>query len=193
MIRLIRIFYPGMPTYERSPANIITVWRLRIALICLVWFGINPNPTAMVLVGLMMLADNLDGFIARRTRTTDFGTQFDPVVDKVVAFVTIIVLVIRMLIEPEALYIVTLVVLAFVEVAIMLTSNSAIKRIKHIPKVTWQGKVGMFFRNCSYGVMLLDLAGEGGIFDWAWPVRVVLLAAVGCCLGAVAKEQYARS
>jgi phosphatidylglycerophosphate synthase len=193
MVPIIRLFYKDLPRYVYTPANVVTVGRLHFAVGALIAFAFSPQPWLMLLVGAMMLADNLDGWMARRWGATNFGAQLDPIVDKVVAFVAIIVLCIRMATEPEALYVVTLAVMAFTEVAIMLTSNSAIKRLNRVPDVTWHGKRGMFFRNCAYGVILLDLSGEGGIYDWAWPVRVIVLAAIGCCLGMVARAQYANS
>ncbi len=78
-------------------ANRLTVMRMLIIPVFLVFLYLNDKTSMLVAAGLFLLAsltDILDGYIARREKkVTVFGKVFDPIADKLLVLAALIVLV----------------------------------------------------------------------------------------------------
>lgn len=76
--------------------NGLTIVRVALALVAILILALAPQQLPMWLLGIFLVAaasDFLDGFLARRMQVvSDFGKIFDPLADKIVAFVFLIIL-----------------------------------------------------------------------------------------------------
>lgn len=83
MYALLRDIRKRLPSWEDSPANRITIFRLLLGTIVahafsgwgFPWLGIGAFTTAAAF-------DWVDGWLARRTKSTEWGAFMDPVADK---------------------------------------------------------------------------------------------------------------
>jgi CDP-diacylglycerol---glycerol-3-phosphate 3-phosphatidyltransferase len=77
-------------------ADQLTVGRavaVPVVVVLFAWDFPNHAYWATAVFGVAMLTDYLDGWWARRTRTSDLGRLLDPVADKILVLATLIVLV----------------------------------------------------------------------------------------------------
>ncbi|MBM3199074.1 MAG: CDP-alcohol phosphatidyltransferase family protein, partial [Chlamydiae bacterium] len=72
-----------------SLSNVLTFLRAPLAL----FFLIDSPPLRLLSLLLAMITDYMDGYIARKTRTTSqFGAKLDPLMDKFFVFFVLTVL-----------------------------------------------------------------------------------------------------
>ncbi len=78
-------------------ANMISLSRIVLAVPALYLFHIDRWGWGMVILGICVLTDWLDGFVARKTRkVSDFGKVLDPFADKVVAVSMMLLMAMKM-------------------------------------------------------------------------------------------------
>jgi CDP-diacylglycerol--glycerol-3-phosphate 3-phosphatidyltransferase len=78
-------------------ANIISMLRIVLTVPAVWLFAIDRWILGLIILGICVISDWLDGFVARKTHeVSDFGKFIDPLADKVVATGMIILMVIRM-------------------------------------------------------------------------------------------------
>ena len=78
-------------------ANIISMLRIVLTVPAIWFFATDKWEWGLVILGICVISDWLDGFIARKTHeVSDFGKFIDPLADKVVAAAMIVLMVIRM-------------------------------------------------------------------------------------------------
>jgi CDP-diacylglycerol--glycerol-3-phosphate 3-phosphatidyltransferase len=81
---------------DMNLANWITLLRIILALVCvgfLIWDIPGRDVLAVIIFVIAGLTDGLDGYTARvRKETTTFGKSFDPLADKVLIIITLVVL-----------------------------------------------------------------------------------------------------
>ncbi len=78
-------------------ANIISMLRILLTVPAVWLFATDKWEWGLVILGICVISDWLDGFVARKTHeVSDFGKFIDPLADKVVAAAMIVLMVIRM-------------------------------------------------------------------------------------------------
>ena len=78
-------------------ANIISMLRILLTIPAVWLFATDKWEWGLVILGICVISDWLDGFVARKTHeVSDFGKFIDPLADKVVAAAMIVLMVIRM-------------------------------------------------------------------------------------------------
>lgn len=73
-------------------ANLITIFRLILIPVFSVLLLSSYNIAATIVFGIMAFTDWLDGYVARRTKITEFGKVIDPVADRLVIIVATVLL-----------------------------------------------------------------------------------------------------
>lgn len=80
-----------------TAANIISMARIVLTIPAVWLFAIDQWVWGLIILGICVISDWLDGFVARKTHeVSDFGKFIDPVADKVVAAGMIVLMIIRM-------------------------------------------------------------------------------------------------
>ncbi|MBW6458517.1 MAG: CDP-alcohol phosphatidyltransferase family protein [FCB group bacterium] len=80
-----------------TPANMISLLRILLTVPALWLFHKDHWGWGMVILGVCIVTDWLDGYVARKTRkVSDFGKVLDPFADKVVAIGMMILMVMKM-------------------------------------------------------------------------------------------------
>ena len=78
-------------------ANIISMARIVLTIPAVWLFATDRWVWGLIILGICVVSDWLDGFVARKTHeVSDFGKFIDPVADKVVAAGMIVLMIIRM-------------------------------------------------------------------------------------------------
>lgn len=78
-------------------ANIISMLRIVLTVPAVWLFATDRWVWGLVILGICVISDWLDGFVARKTNeVSDFGKLIDPLADKVVALGMILLMIIRM-------------------------------------------------------------------------------------------------
>ena len=91
------VTYETETTRYFTLANIISMLRIVLTIPAVWLFATDKWEWGLVILGICVISDWLDGFIARKTHeVSDFGKFIDPVADKVVAAGMIVLMVIRM-------------------------------------------------------------------------------------------------
>jgi phosphatidylglycerophosphate synthase len=163
-----------------TPANGITVVGLCLTIVgCFMlntWLGLG-------LVALGKLCDNLDGFVARRTHTSEFGADMDALADKVSG---VIILLSCWHFATVPFWFVAFCFLQHISVTILAVVASA----KHHPlKVVPIGKYNMFLHICALLLFTAAIHLNGVVHS---PVIVLayLLAIAGVVTGLVTLATY---
>lgn len=89
-------------------ANLITILRLILIPFFSVLLLNSYNFAATLVFGLMALTDWLDGYVARRTKITEFGKVIDPVADRLVIIVATVLLAVKGMLPLPAMAILIL-------------------------------------------------------------------------------------
>ncbi|MEA3391590.1 MAG: CDP-alcohol phosphatidyltransferase family protein [Candidatus Marinimicrobia bacterium] len=80
-----------------TAANIISMARIVLTIPAVWLFATDRWVWGLIILGICVVSDWLDGFVARKTHeVSDFGKFIDPVADKVVAAGMIVLMIIRM-------------------------------------------------------------------------------------------------
>jgi CDP-diacylglycerol--glycerol-3-phosphate 3-phosphatidyltransferase len=80
-----------------TAANIISMLRIVLTIPAVWLFATDRWIWGLIILGICVISDWLDGFVARKTHeVSDFGKFIDPLADKIVAAAMIILMVIRM-------------------------------------------------------------------------------------------------
>ncbi len=80
-----------------TAANIISMARIVLTIPAVWFFATDRWVWGLIILGICVVSDWLDGFVARKThKVSDFGKFIDPVADKVVAAGMIVLMIIRM-------------------------------------------------------------------------------------------------
>ncbi|MCK5816588.1 MAG: CDP-alcohol phosphatidyltransferase family protein [Candidatus Marinimicrobia bacterium] len=80
-----------------TAANIISMARIVLTIPAVWLFATDQWVWGLIILGICVISDWLDGFVARKTHeVSDFGKFIDPVADKVVAAGMIVLMIIRM-------------------------------------------------------------------------------------------------
>ncbi|MCK4530338.1 MAG: CDP-alcohol phosphatidyltransferase family protein [Candidatus Marinimicrobia bacterium] len=80
-----------------TAANIISMARIVLTIPAVWFFSTDRWVWGLIILGICVVSDWLDGFVARKThKVSDFGKFIDPVADKVVAAGMIVLMIIRM-------------------------------------------------------------------------------------------------
>ncbi len=80
-----------------TAANIISMGRIVLTIPAVWLFATDQWQWGLVILGICVISDWLDGFVARKSHeVSDFGKFIDPLADKVVAAGMIVLMVIRM-------------------------------------------------------------------------------------------------
>ncbi len=135
-------------------ANWITSLRIILAPVCvgfLIWDIPGRDLLALVIFVIAGLTDGLDGYAARvRKETTSFGKSFDPLADKVLIIVTLVVLAGLKRVPWLAVGIII-----SREVLITALRSVAGKKGLSISASLW-GKLKTFFQILAVGVIMID-------------------------------------
>ncbi len=170
-------------------ANLFTFARLPAA-----WAGIGLYLAGYRLAGVIIIAlaawtDFFDGLVARRFNcATDFGREFDPVVDKIFTAFVIVLTVWQFAGSPWLWLLVGVAASELLNALITLHTMSR-KGFRLI--VTWFGKKGMFAKMTCVTWLLLSTAGTSGFYETAKWIGVVA-GVVGIVFGTIAFGQYVR-
>lgn len=91
------VTYETQTTRYFTLANLISMLRIVLTVPAVWLFATDKWEWGLVILGICVISDWLDGFVARKTHeVSDFGKFIDPVADKVVAAAMILLMVIRM-------------------------------------------------------------------------------------------------
>jgi cardiolipin synthase len=132
--------------------NLITTVRLAcIPLFVWILFGAESRAWAGWLLGSLAATDWIDGYVARRFhQTSNFGTMYDPTVDRMMLVVGII----SILVDGSAPWwfcVIVLVREVAVSAWVVAITSLGAKRMD----VTWWGKVGAFANMAAFPAFLL--------------------------------------
>jgi len=161
--------------------NLITLLRLA-CLPVFVWLLLGQeNPLAAgALLGALGATDWVDGWIARRfNQVSDFGKIFDPVVDRLLFFVSIVAIIIAGA-APLWFCIAVLVREGAIAIATLVLASLGARRID----VTWIGKAATF------GLMFAFPGFLWASTDWALQPFFELAAWI-CAIPALMASYYA--
>jgi len=143
---------------------------LRIALIPVFFLLIvDPDTTTagLVLFGIVIATDWVDGTIARRTgHVTELGKVLDPVADRLAIAAGIIALVIR-----DAFPLWAAVAILARDLVVLLVGAYVLSRVRVRLDVRWIGKVATFslmvaVPAISWGELDLPLGAAGAVIGW---------------------------
>ena len=137
-------------------ANIISMLRIVLTVPAVWLFATDRWILGLVILGICVISDWLDGFVARKTHeVSDFGKFIDPLADKVFATGMIILMVIRM---DFPIWFLLILILRDVSIYIM-------KRIfyKHSGIVTGANIAGKAF------ILVLTIAGVLWLIEYYMP------------------------
>jgi CDP-diacylglycerol---glycerol-3-phosphate 3-phosphatidyltransferase len=139
---------------DMNLANRITLLRIILALVCvgfLFWDIPGRDLLAVIIFVIAGLTDGLDGYAARvRKETTTFGKSFDPLADKVLIIITLVVLAVLNRVPWLAVGIII-----SREVLITALRFFAGKKGLSISASPW-GKLKTFFQILAVGVILIE-------------------------------------
>lgn len=91
------VTYETQTTRYFTLANMISMLRIVLTVPAVWLFATDKWEWGLVILGICVISDWLDGFVARKTHeVSDFGKMIDPVADKVVAAGMILLMIIRM-------------------------------------------------------------------------------------------------
>ncbi len=81
---------------KESIPNLLTIFRVLLTVVAIALVPFSPTHFYELLLGIFLVAaatDNLDGYLARRWHVeSDFGKIFDPLADKVLTFIFLVML-----------------------------------------------------------------------------------------------------
>jgi cardiolipin synthase len=159
---------PGSGRRVFTVPNVISF--LRIALIPVFFLLIvDPDTTTagLVLFGIVIATDWVDGTIARRTgQVTELGKVLDPVADRLAIAAGIIALVIR-----DAFPLWAAVAILARDLVVLLAGSYVLSRVHVRLDVRWIGKVATFslmvaVPAISWGALDLPLGAAGTVIGW---------------------------
>jgi len=91
------VTYETETTRYFTLANIISMFRIVLTIPAVWLFATDKWEWGLVILGICVISDWLDGFVARKTHeVSDFGKFIDPLADKIVALGMILLMVFRM-------------------------------------------------------------------------------------------------
>ena len=135
-----------------TAANIISFLRILLTVPALWLFAADRWIAGMVVLGICVISDWADGFVARKTHSvSELGKVIDPVADKVVAVGMMLLMVIKM---DFPLYFVIVLVLR--DLSIMIIGNLLYKRRKVVGGANIAGKVFIFTLTAAGVLWLLE-------------------------------------
>jgi cardiolipin synthase (CMP-forming) len=164
------------------PNGITALRALGIPLFLWSFLSLHQNALSFAFLAFGAITDYLDGKVARAiNQVSNFGAQFDPVIDRAYIAATVIALTIR---KEIPLWIPVLLILRDLWLGLLLVG---VKRAKGpVFKVTFLGKSATF--NLLYALPIFLLAGDSGIgkvlgsLAWAfllWGIGLYLVTGIG--------------
>jgi CDP-diacylglycerol---glycerol-3-phosphate 3-phosphatidyltransferase len=153
-------------------ANLVTYLRiLLIPLVILCFFSSLPNANfwAALLFTLASLSDWLDGFLARRLRqTSEFGAFLDPVADKLLVAIVLIMLVAAY----PSLLLVTAVIITRELLISALREWMASRGQRDVVAVAFSGKLKTTVQMIAIIGLLLYIPAYP---NWFWQIAMLLI------------------
>lgn len=164
------------PSALITPANAVTVGRVLITPVLLVWIaGDGASWPALTLWVLLAVTDGLDGFLARRHGTTRSGAFLDPLADKFLVLGALIALVAR-----GTFWWVPVALIAAREAAMSAYRTGMGRRGVSIP-ARRSAKIKTVAQEVAVGFALLPPAASGApwLADWVLWVAAILTLTSG--------------
>lgn len=164
------------------PNGITALRALGIPLFLWSYLSLHQNALSFAFLAFGAITDYLDGKVARAiNQVSNFGAQFDPVIDRAYIAATVIALTIR---KEIPLWIPVLLILRDLWLGLLLVG---VKKAKGpVFEVTFLGKSATF--NLLYALPMFLLAGDSeigkfwGSLAWAfllWGIGLYLVAGIG--------------
>ena len=133
-------------------ANIISMLRIVLTIPAVWLFATDQWQWGLVILGICVISDWLDGFVARKSHeVSDFGKFIDPLADKVVAAGMIVLMVIRM---DFPLWF--LIVLTLRDASIFITKRIFYNKYKIVNGANIAGKLFILFLTIAGVLWLLE-------------------------------------
>lgn len=177
-------------------ANAFTVARVPL-LVYAINLWVNHEESRIIALAIMVaaaLTDFFDGVVARALGgTSDFGRQFDPIVDKVFMWIFAIFAVVQVSEGPlPGLGLYTLTIIMLIELVLAITTIISVKINKKAPKVVDAGKIGMFGRMSSVVLLVLAASIPGHDYSGILVLFGVVFGVAGVAFGVIAMKSYVR-
>ena len=170
-------------------ANQVTYLRLLLIPLVIACFysGLsNANLLAALLFTMASLSDWLDGYLARRlNQTSDFGAFLDPVADKLLVVIVLIMLVT----VYSNLLLATAVIIAREIIMAALSEWMALKGQREAVAVAFSGKLKTTVQMIA---IILLLLATPHYLEWLWQLGLILLY-LAAVLSVYSMLQYLKS
>ena len=170
-------------------ANQVTYLRLLLIPLVIACFysGLsNANLLAALLFTMASLSDWLDGYLARRlNQTSDFGAFLDPVADKLLVVIVLIMLVTAY----SGLLLATTVIIAREIIMSALREWMALKGQREAVAVAFSGKLKTTVQMVA---IILLLLATPHYLEWLWQLGLILLY-LAAVLSVYSMLQYLKS
>ena len=142
-------------------ANFITIFRFILILVFALLFLTSNDIAALFVFAIAALSDWLDGYVARRTKITEFGKIADPVADRLLIIVTIVLLAVREFIPLLIMFVIVGRDIIVAAVACIMEINGIRMEVLKIGKyasAAVMGSIVLTLLNIPYNLILLCIA-----------------------------------
>ncbi len=140
-----------------TPANIISFLRVPLAILVVIFF--EEKYLAFTLLLIAVFSDALDGYVAKKTKTTATGALVDPMCDKLFILVIIEYLLFSSNMTFGAFLLLAMREIYLLFIFILLSASGSMDKAKHYMKARFLGKVTTVLQFITLCWIVLD-------FDW---------------------------
>ncbi len=151
-------------------ANMISISRMLMALPLVYYLENNRLGMSLLYIGLIILSDLLDGYVARHAdEITNFGKLIDPVADKICLMVVLIYL----LFEYGTPFLILIILLGARDLLLVIFATFLLSSGSEVFQSLWWGKVFITVTAAMMLLFVIGLTGPGMILYYA---SLILLA-----------------
>jgi len=151
-------------------ANMISISRMLMALPLVYYLENNRLGMSLLYIGLIILSDLVDGFVARHAdEITNFGKLIDPVADKICLMVVLIYL----LFEYGTPFLILIILLGVRDLLLVIFATYLLSSGSEVFQSLWWGKIFITVTAAMMLLFVIGLPGPGMVLYYA---SLILLA-----------------